>query len=252
MNMPRGYKEAQVDWQPVTPGGHRCVIREVQEVKSSTGKDMLRISYDMHQSDTQPLYFSSQYVSDQRAGKTGDRLKWKGTSLYYVDSGEDFGTRNLKAFNTAFLDSNPEAGVMDPEGKRDVIWGDGYAAQFKNKLIGIIFRQEEYTKDDGTLGVSVKPMRYCSFEKALGQPVPERKRLKEQQPLPPAPPSDWANFPTSTGTVSRDQLRQATQDGFTPYQQQSFGQYQQPPMAQAMNEAFMQPDPLNDEGLPFN
>lgn len=241
MKMPQNYKDIQVGWEPVAPGGHRCVIKEVQETVSSTGKEMLIIHFDMHQTDIQPMYYSNLYIADQKAGKTGDKLKWRGTGYLITDENTEYGPRNLKAFNTAVEDSNPGF---------QIVWGEGYARALKDKLIGVVFREEEYTKDDGSHGWSVKPMRYCNFEKALEQKIPERKDLSvaaQQTYAPAQPQGQWGNVPIN----ARGYWQPAQAPAQPQYQQQSF---QPAAFASAAQEGFMQipPDALEDAGLPFN
>lgn len=266
MNRPKGYNEITLGGEALSPGGHRCAIRQVTETKSQAGNDMLIIEFDTHQTDTQPSYYGSRYLEDQRSGKAEDDLKWRGRSWLVVDENTEYGSKNLKAFNTAMLDSNPDLGVTTPEGGRDVVWGPGYAAQFAGKLVGIVFRQEEYTKDDGSLGVATKPMRYCDFNKAFEQKIPDRKRLDTRPAQNPSmPPQEWTRQSGTQWPVDsrgyailpgQPGYQQAMQQQFPQYQQQSFQyqQPQQPPMAQATNEGFMRipPDALEDEGLPFN
>ncbi len=188
----------------ITPGGHKCVIKKVEETKSRAGKDMIIVYFDTHKDDTQPGFYTEKYYADQKANKD---LVWKGRSWIVTEG--DYGPTNLKRFTTAVEDSNPGFEVQ---------WGDKFAACFTDKLVGVIFRMEEFTLDDGQAGAAAKPFRFCAFDKALDAKVPERKCLPEQKPQP--------------------TLQQA-------YDQQSWtGQLQ---------EGFMSiPDNLDDAGLPFN
>lgn len=283
MKEPRNYKETQVGWEPVAPGGHRCVIRKVTETRSQNGNEMIIIEFDMHQTDTQPMYFSNQYISDQKAGRTGDKLRWRGVSYWATDENVEGGTKRLKQFNTAVTDSNPEQ-ELTARGWRwneqDKLWRPDwqrYGSCFEGLLVGIVFREEDYTKDDGSSGWTVKPVRYCNFNKAFEQKIPERKtNAPAAQPYAQQQPGQWGNAPVNAQGYWQPQRQPSTQmaymqQGFAQpqqpqYQQQSFApqqfqqpQYQQqfqqaPPMAQAAQEGFMQipPDALNDEGLPFN
>ena len=49
----------------------------------------------------------------------------------------------------------------------------------KDKLIGFVFGEEEYRKQDGSIGVSVKPMYPRSYDKVLEAQVPERKKIQD-------------------------------------------------------------------------
>lgn len=214
MNKPKTYENIQIGWEPVAPGGHKCVIKKVEETKSKNGLDMLVINFDMHQTDTQPNYFANQYIADQKANR--NPLKWRGVSYWVVDDNVEYGTKNLKAFNTAITDSN--------EGF-EIVWGDGYAKALEGKLVGIVFREEEYTKEDHTVGYATKPMRYCDFNKAFDQAIPKRKEAPAPQG--PAVPGNWANAPVN-----------------------SSGNYQ--PQQQSWSEGFVNvSDSLDDDGLPW-
>lgn len=204
MQKPNNYDSTNIsNFTPVIPGGHKCKIMQVEETKSSTGKDMLKISIDMTADDTQPAYYTNQFITDKKADAS--KAKWRGVQYLLVDQGTDFGTANLKRFVTAVEESN--AGFQ-------VQWGNTFANCFKNAKVGIIFREEEYKKDDGNVGKSVKPYGFCKYDEAFDQKVPSPKTL--------APAASTPAFVPSSDPV-------------------------------LANEGFMQiPDELTDEGLPFN
>lgn len=200
MNKPEGFDNINVG-AGIAPGGHKCIIKKVEETKSSTGKDMIIVYFDTHKDDIQPNFYSEKYFADQKAGK--DPV-WKGRSWIVTEG--DYGPANLKRFTTAVEDSNPGFEVQ---------WGNKFASCFTDKLVGVVFRMEEFLLDDGQIAASAKPFRFCAFDKALEQKIPDRKNLPEPKPT----------------------LQQT-------YEQNSWsGQLQ---------EGFMAiPDDLNDEGLPF-
>lgn len=206
----------------INPGGHRCVIKKVEETRSSKGSAMLIINFDTDQTDSQPRFYSDRYLADQKAGKTGDDLKWKGKS-YLVTDGE-YGPSNLKRFVTAVEDSNPGFNVT---------WGDQFAACLIDKKVGVVFRVEEYTTDLHELRASVKPFRFCDYAQAADQPIPKRKEAPALEP----------------SLYDRYKEAQAAQP-----QQMS---WDQPPIVQsaqqAQSEGFMTvPDGLEDSGFPFH
>ena len=49
--------QAQGEFTPVELGGHHLVIKQVNEKKSSTGKDMLVVLFDFAPNDKQSGYF---------------------------------------------------------------------------------------------------------------------------------------------------------------------------------------------------
>ena len=171
MQKPSNYDNISTsDYVPVAPGGHKAVIKQVMETASKTGNQMLVISFDFDAADTQPAYFMSQYLVDKAANR--ENLKWRGTQYLMVDDRTDYGPSNLKRFNEAVEKSNPGF---------QVVWGNGYADCFKGKKVGIVFRQEEYVKQDGNTAMASKPFKFCDFEKALEQNVPAPKMLEKGQ-----------------------------------------------------------------------
>lgn len=221
MKKPSNYDDLNINsWMALTPGGHKCTILEAEETKSRSGLDMLIIYLDTSDDDKQAGYYRNRLLSDQEAGRIDDNLQqpgawkkyWKCKHYMVTDESTDYGGDNLKRFNTSVLKSN---GILNDEGKPDetkIEWDDKYCPWLKDKKVGVVFREEEYTKYDGSFGVVVKPMRFCTYDDAPEQKVPKIK-LKEQ---PAAAPSEWV--------------------------QQSL---------QLADEPFMQVDQLSDEGLPF-
>lgn len=233
MNRPNGYGKAQVaEWEPMKAGGHKCIIKQVQETKSKNGLSMLIISFDTDKEDIQPGYYTNQYMKDTQAGRDA---KWRGTGYLVTDPGTEYGTANLKRFNTAVEHSNTEQALIakgwnkitDPDTKEEGLepaWGDRYPGSFKDLKVGIVFRREFYTADDGQSRASMKPFRYCNYDKAFEQKVPEDKLTDDMKVQPSTavqPPAEWTD------------PHQMTNDEFF----------------QSLSGAA--PDPLADEGLPF-
>lgn len=183
----------------INPGGHKCVIKKVEETKSQSGKDMIVVYFDTTKEDPQPNFFTDKYLAEKKAKK--EDVPWKGRS-WIVTEGK-YGPTNLKKFCTAVEDSNEGFQVQ---------WGDKFAGCFTDKLVGVVFRIEEYV-DEGTseIRASVKPCWFCDYSKALEQKIPNRKEA-------PAPKTD-----------PQDDWRKQAQEGFMAI-----------------------PDNLDDEGLPFS
>ena len=85
----------------------------------------------------------------------------------------EYGPSNLKRFITAVEDSNPGFSVT---------WGKQFASCLQDNKIGVVFREEEYTKEDHTVGMAVKPLRFCDYAKAADQAIPKRKEAPAPQP----------------------------------------------------------------------
>ena len=193
MPFPKGYEEAQVygGYERLTPGGHRCIIRNAAFKFSKAGNYMLELEIDTANDDAQPQFFLNKYIADNQAGR--DPV-WRCTHRIIVDErvedkdGKLYGLSNLKRLNTAVADSNINFEVND---KFYVAAADAenktsdplvmtnqrrFCEQFKDKKIGVVFREEEYADPvTAELRVSVKPFYICAYDKAEEQKVPDRK-----------------------------------------------------------------------------
>ena len=105
MNKPNAYDETQSggEFTPVELGGHKLVIKQVNETKSKTGKDMIVVLFDFAEDDKQPGYFMEQFQNDIRPNK-----KWPNQATQYIltEDAEGKCTRNFKTFTTCAEHSN--------------------------------------------------------------------------------------------------------------------------------------------------
>ena len=170
MNQPKNYAETQAagDYTPINLGGHYLVIKAVEEMQSKNGLPMIKISFDMADNDSQPHYFSNAYLNDIRPDK-----KWPAAGVVYMTTEDTEGrcTRNFKGFTTSVEKSNP--GFQTG-------WGDGFAASYKNKLIGGIFR-EELDVYNGKETHRRKLAWFCANEKVSDADVPAVFETKEHK-----------------------------------------------------------------------
>lgn len=164
MKIPNNYnKDTALGGERIQPGGHKCVIKQVEETRSSTGKAMLVVSFDTAAEDIQPGYFANRWFSDTR-----DDKKWQG-NMYIVLEGE-YADANLNRFLGA-VDHSNEGFELNPGADLD-------PKVFKNLKVGVVFREEDYTAWDGQARTSVKPFRWCAYDKAPEQKIPDRKAQK--------------------------------------------------------------------------
>lgn len=168
LNKPNDYEAVQSysEFKDITPGGHIMRIMGVDVVKSSTNKDMLKISLDTASDDSQPAYFADKYRRDTRTEK-----KW-GCTMYQLVYDEQGATnRGFKTFVTSVEESNPGFKVA---------WGEAFEPCLKDKRVGAIFREEEYEKSDGTIGKITKPFTFRSVATIkAGVEIPEQKLLNK-------------------------------------------------------------------------
>ena len=200
MQEPNNYKNTQAagEFTPIELGGHYLVIKQVEELKDKNGNPMIKVSFDTADNDKQPHYFMDRFRNDIRPDK-----KWPGNGATWIGVIDQNGncSRGFKGFTTAVEHSNP--GFI-------TVWGDGFAASYKNKLVGGVFR-EEIGVYNGKETHQRKLAWFCSNEKADGANIPapietkEYKAWKESGGLTSNPADDngWMNIPDS---VSDEEL----------------------------------------------
>ncbi len=177
MQKPANWETTNIsNFKPVITGGHKCIIKQVTETFSQSGLEMLIVAFDMSVDDPQAKYYTNLYLDDKKNEKPDKQAKWKGNQYVITDASTQYGTANLKRFLTSVKDSN---NGFEP------VWGDTFCNCLKDKKIGVVFREEEYEKSDGSIGTSVKPFRFCNYAEADKQEIPKKKTLG--QPMPAAP-----------------------------------------------------------------
>ena len=137
--------QAFSDFKALPAGGYVCKVMKVEEATSSSGKPMIIVSLDIAEGEYKD-YYSELYRSDSRIDK-----KWGCRVFQLVYDGDNKTSRGFKTFCTAVKESN--SGF-------EIAWGDNFANCFKGKLIGGVFRREEYEKTSGGTGWTT---RCCGF-----------------------------------------------------------------------------------------
>ena len=170
MQKPNNYDETQAggEFTPVELGGHKLVIKQVNETKSKTDKDMIVVLFDFADDDKQPGYFMEQFQNDIRPDK-----KWPNQATQYIltEDAEGKCTRNFKTFITCVEHSN--TGFETKWGKEI----DNWPAQFKNKKIGGVFgEQMDYYNGEEK---KKRVLRwFCSLDKVADAAVPDMSETK--------------------------------------------------------------------------
>lgn len=188
MQKPNGYDETRAggEFTPVELGGHYAVIKQVSEMQSSTGKDMVVVLFDFDDSDAQAGYFAHQFENDDRPEK-----KWPFPGKKYImiaDYNDPSKTsRAFKTFCTSAEKSN----------NFQIQWGgNNWAAQFVGKKIGVVFGEEE-SEYEGKVSMRRVPKWFCEYSKAENQKIPQAKLLSGVvgQPAPAAEDNSFINIP---------------------------------------------------------
>jgi hypothetical protein len=167
---PNDYDDIKVgDYRILPAGGYICRILKAEETKSSTGKDMLKVAFDICDGEYTG-YFLDQFQDRRAAAEDPATVKWpfNGTKWILLTDSEGKTNRDFKAFCTALEDS----GVQ--------VWKNNIldAAGLKDAQIGIIFRREEHEWNNLTSWRTV-PYRFRSVESIDkgDYKVPEDKAL---------------------------------------------------------------------------
>ena len=165
MQKPKLFDETKTgnDFTPINLGGHHIVIKNVEETTSKAGKAMLKVSFDFAKNDSQPGYMSEEYKNDIRPDK-----KWPHAGTQYILTEDKDGncSKSFKSFITAYESSN----------NCSAIWGEKFAAQFKNKKIGGVFGEVE-NEYNGKTTMRHELRWFCSDDKVDGATVPDPKYL---------------------------------------------------------------------------
>lgn len=162
--------QAYGDFEPLELGGHICKIMSVEEMKSRSSKDMIKISLDIAEGE-QAGYFAEQYRKDNRQDK-----KW-GCIVYQLLEDSNGNThRGFKTFVNAVEKSNNDFNSNE-------IWDERFCNYFKNKLIGGVFGREQYENSKGALKWSTKCVQFRDIETIKkGVAIPEDKYLEGRAP----------------------------------------------------------------------
>lgn len=181
MNKPNEYDAIQAggEFTPVELGGHKAVIKKVEERTTATGKPMIVVAIDFDRADKQPGYFAKMFAEDDRPEK-----KWPYQAMQYIATEDNDGkcSRSFKSFMTSFEKSNNVKAV----------WGDGFAAQFKDKKLGVVFGEveEEY---NGEVKTRRRIRWTCEYDHANEAKVPPLKEHRPQTAT--TGPADFMTIP---------------------------------------------------------
>ena len=153
----------EFDQTPIELGGHKGIIKNVEEYTSDfSGKKSLKVYVDTASDDKQPEYFKKQYENDTRIDR-----KYPNGAIKYISLGEEENqVKMLKSFITAYENSN---GCQFD-------WGKDWE-QLKGKKIGIIFGMEEYENQAGELKTVNKLREFRSIDKVDNVKIPKVKLL---------------------------------------------------------------------------
>ena len=170
---PRDYDTAQSydsDFSRLPAGGYVVDIKRMEEATASTGKQMVIVSFDIAEGEYKD-YFARQYKNDKsREITSGRTAKWRGVYYTFPLTSEGLTNPSFKGIMTCIENSNYGFHVQ---------WPLNFDL-FKGKKLGLLFRDEEYVANDGTVKVSVKPCSARSVDCIQSGEfnTPSRKKLE--------------------------------------------------------------------------
>lgn len=171
MNKPQGFDETQAygELEALPAGGYVCVIKSVETAftgNTPEGKPYLKILFDIAEGKFKD-YFQKRYDSDTREEK-----KWSGIWNLFINGYEPNTTNpKFKGLITAVEASNTSF-------KFD--WNE---QTLVNKKVGIVFREEEFEGQDGSIHSASKPFYALSLEKIVEAKIPAKKELVKKDSL---------------------------------------------------------------------
>ena len=165
-NKPAGYDEVQAggDFTPIELGGHKLIIKALEECKASNGNTYLKVSFDTASDDKQPNYYADAWKNDTR-----DQKKWGGVAMVFPTDMNGKTSKTFKQFCTSIERSN----------NSKIQWGAGFEASIVGKLIGGVFGEEEYINDNGEKKVARKLFWWRSTDGVQKAKIPDRRTVDE-------------------------------------------------------------------------
>lgn len=184
MQKPNNFDNTQgfTNSEPLAPGPYICKVIDIEETKSKTGKPMVKMALDIEEGDEKGR-FNDIYKNDDRMDK-----KWPASGVMYqlTEDADGNCSRGFKMLIDCLEEDN--LGKFGP-----VQWGDNFCKSIKDRLIGVVFRKEQYEAQDGELRWSCKPntIRHIEDIRAGKVKTPEDKYLNgNKATIQPEKPAD--------------------------------------------------------------
>lgn len=167
LNKPNKYEEVEVnefDYTPLELGGHKGIIKKVEEYTSTiSGNTSLKVEVDTASDDKQPGYYQEQFDNNPNADK-----RWSNGATKYVSLKEEENCiKMLKAFITSVENSN---NGFTYDWSKDI-------DQLNGKKVGLIFGLEEYQDQEGKTKTATKLTQFRSIDKVDNAKIPKVKLL---------------------------------------------------------------------------
>lgn len=151
-------------------GGHICKIMDARMEKARSGADMIVVAFDIAENGPDDGYYKAQF--ERKVGFNAN-AKWPGVFRTAILNKDGKTSGYFKGLITSVEESNSGYNFKAAGCEETTL---------KGKLVGFNFGEEEWRKQDGTVGVSVKPFYAVSVKTVReGIEPPKRKPLNDQQ-----------------------------------------------------------------------
>lgn len=191
MNKPKDYDNtpAYGEYSILPAGGYICRIMDVKEGTDRNGQATIDVSLDIAEG-LYNGYYSQQWKNDRRIDK-----KWGCVVKIWVFDKDGNTSGRFKTFCEAAEKSNSGFHIA---------WGDYFERCFNNKLIGGLFRREEYMKTDGSAGKVTRCIRFMTVEAVKNRKftVPEDKTLAYKNDYGTENSNNYSGFATVASDIS--------------------------------------------------
>ena len=165
---PQGYDEVQAggEFTPIELGGHKLVVKKLEECTANSGVKYLKVFFDTAPDDAQPNYYAEQYKNDTR-----DEKKWGGVAALFPTDREGNTSKTFKQFCTSIERSN----------NSQIKWGADFESSIVGKVIGGVFGEEEYLNRDNEVRTAHKLFWWRSTENIKDAKIPEKRTVEQPQ-----------------------------------------------------------------------
>lgn len=169
---PKDYDSVKVGEKILPADGYVCSILKAEECESKTGKQMIKIFFDIEVGAFKG-YFRERFDSWKASADDPQSVKWPftGTKWILLYDNEGKTNRDFKSFCTALEDSGTKVWINDTFDVNGL----------RGAMVGIIFRREEHeyqnTRSWRTVPWgfrSVEAIEKGTFNVPEDKPLPER------------------------------------------------------------------------------
>lgn len=176
LHKPSDYDQAMSydsDFARLPVGGYVCRILKMEESTSRNGQPYVIVFFDIAEGE-QKDFFEKLYRRDKSSASREADAKWRGTYNLFPLTRDGLTNPSFKGMMSCIEKSND----------CQVDWHSDYN-QFKGRLVGLMFREEEFEHGTGSrrrVGVAVRPFaaRTVDFIRSNSFDMPRRRTLSDK------------------------------------------------------------------------